>query len=99
LKNSALAHLPSASFAANSAWLVLAVMAFNLTRATATLAGTELAKATTATVRRKLINVAARIASSARRITIHLPTDWPWESEWTQLFARACGPPTTAAAT
>ena len=31
LKDSALAHLPSKSFAANAAWLVLAVMAFNLT--------------------------------------------------------------------
>jgi hypothetical protein len=32
LKNSALAHLPSGRFAANSAWLVLAAMAFNLMR-------------------------------------------------------------------
>jgi hypothetical protein len=30
LNNSALAHLPSGHFAANSAWLVLAAMAFNL---------------------------------------------------------------------
>ena len=33
LKNGPLAHLPSGSFAANSAWLVLAATAFNLTRA------------------------------------------------------------------
>ena len=64
LKNSALAHLPSGVFAANAAWLVLAVMAFNLTRAAATLTGPKLAKSTTATVRRKLITVPARIASS-----------------------------------
>ena len=32
-KASALAHLPSGRFTANSAWLVLAVIAFNLTRA------------------------------------------------------------------
>jgi hypothetical protein len=38
LKNSALAHLPSGLFTANAAWLVLAVIAFNLTRAAATLA-------------------------------------------------------------
>ncbi len=37
LKNSALAHLPSGVFTANAAWLVLAVIAFNLTRAAATL--------------------------------------------------------------
>jgi len=54
LKNSALAHLPSGKFSANAAWLVLAVMAFNLTRAAATLTGPAMAKATTATIRRKL---------------------------------------------
>ena len=98
LKNSALAHLPSASFSANSAWTVLAVMAFNLTRAAATLAGDELVKATTATVRRKLINIPARTASSARKITLHLPTAWPWESAWSRLLTRVCGPPTTVTA-
>src|SRR4051794_22597908 len=36
LKASALAHLPSGVFNANAAWLVCAVMAFNLTRAAAT---------------------------------------------------------------
>ena len=86
LKNSALAHLPSGRFAANSAWLVLAVMAFNLTRAAATVTGTRLAKATTATIRRTLISVPARIASSARRLTLHLPRQWPWETEWNTLF-------------
>ena len=67
LKNSALAHLPSGKFTANAAWLVLAVMAFNLTRAAACTAASGLAKATTATIRRKLIHVPARVASSARR--------------------------------
>ena len=41
LKNSALAHLPSGKFTANAAWLVLAVIAFNLTRAAATLTGPD----------------------------------------------------------
>jgi len=95
LKNSALAHLPSGKFAANSAWLVLAVIAFNLTRAAATLTGPTLAKATTATIRRKLITIPARIASSARRVTLHLPTAWPWEHAWTELFTHAWGPPPT----
>lgn len=95
LKNSALAHLPSGKFAANAAWLVLAVIAFNLTRAAATLTGTTLAKATTATVRRTLIAVPARIAYSARRLALHLPTDWPWQHAWTDLFTHGCGPPTT----
>ncbi len=96
LKNSALAHLPSGKFTANAAWLVLAVIAFNLTRTAATITGTALAKATTATIRRKLITVPARVASSARRITLHLPTAWPWETAWTRLFTHGCGPPTPA---
>jgi hypothetical protein len=93
LKDSALAHLPSAKFTANAAWLVLAVMAFNLTRAAATITGPTLARATTATIRRKLVAVPARIASSARRMRLHLPTDWPWESAWMKLLAHGCGPP------
>ncbi|HEV7419892.1 MAG TPA: IS1380 family transposase [Mycobacterium sp.] len=86
LKDSALAHLPSGRFSANAAWLVMAVIAFNLTRAAATLAGPRLAKARTATIRRTLITVPARIASSARRLTLHLPRGWPWEAAWNTLF-------------
>jgi hypothetical protein len=71
-------------------------MAFNLTRAAATISGPALAKATTPTIRRKLIAVPARIATSARRATLHLPTAWPWEAGWTQLFTRVCGPPAPA---
>jgi hypothetical protein len=93
LKNSALAHLPSGVFTANAAWLVLAVIAFNLTRAAASITGPTLAKATTATLRHKLISVPARIASSARRLTRHLPTTWPWATAWNTLFTRVCGPP------
>jgi len=78
---------------------VLAVMAFNLTRAAATLTGTTIAKATTATIRRKLVHVPARIASSARRLTLHLPRAWPWESAWTTLFTGLCAPPPQVATT
>ena len=40
LKDGPLAHLPSGNFIANSAWLVLAVIAFNLLRAAGALAST-----------------------------------------------------------
>ncbi len=80
LKDSALAHLPSGRFTANAAWLVLAVMAFNLIRAAATITGPALAKARAATIRRTLVTVTARIASSARRLTLHLPRNWPGET-------------------
>lgn len=96
LKNSALAHLPSGKFTANAAWLVCAVIAFNLTRAAATVCGHNLARATTATIRRKIINVPARIANSARRIQLHLPQRWPWRTAWHTLFTATCGPPAQA---
>jgi hypothetical protein len=43
-----------------------------------------------------LICVPARLASSARRLTLHLPRDWPWEPAWQQLFAAAHAPPVAA---
>ena len=97
LKNSALAHLPSGVFTANAAWLVLAVIAFNLTRSAGALAAADLARATTATVRRKLIHLPCRVATSARRVTMHLPRHWPWETAWTQMLTRVADPPTTTA--
>jgi len=96
LKGGALAQLPSGLFAANSAWLVLAAIAFNLTRAAGALASVFHAKATTATIRRQLIMVPGRLARSARRLVIHLPMDWPWQDSWEGLFDAACGPPTPA---
>ncbi len=96
LKAGPLAHLPSGSFAANSAWLVLAAIAFNLTRAVGALASVFHAKATTATIRAQLITVPARLARSARRLRLHLPERWPWEQAWNQLFDATCGPPAAA---
>ena len=97
LKGAALAHLPSGIFTANAAWLVLAAMAFNLTRAAASVTEPQLAIATTATIRRKLIAVPARVASSGRRVIHHLPAGWPWEIAWTHLFDRVTDPPTALA--
>ncbi len=96
LKNGPLAHLPSASFAANSAWLVCATIAFNLTRAAGTLASAFHAKATTGTIRAQLITVPGRLARSARRLTLHLPTAWPWQQAWEHLTTAANSPPIPA---
>ena len=87
LKTGPLAHLPSGSFAANAAWLTLAAIAHNLTRAAGFLASTFHATARPATIRDQLINVPVRIATSARRLTLHLPTDWRWEHPWRALIA------------
>jgi Transposase DDE domain group 1 len=96
LKTGPLAHLPSGKFMANSAWLVLAAMAFNLTRAAGTLASSLHAKAATGTIRNQLINIAARITRSARRATLRLPAAWPWSAAWQRLFTAAIGPPAPA---
>jgi len=67
-------------------------VAFNLTRAAGSLASVFHAKATTATIRAQLISVPGRIATSARRQTLHLPRDWPWEQAWQNLATGALGP-------
>ncbi|MEA3138626.1 MAG: hypothetical protein QOK23_795 [Gammaproteobacteria bacterium] len=66
LKGGPLAHLPSGRFNANGAWLVMAAMAFNLIRAAGALASLFHARATTATIRRHLINVPARAPGPLR---------------------------------
>ncbi|NMM31817.1 MAG: hypothetical protein HHJ10_12475 [Cellulomonas sp.] len=93
LKNGPLAHLPSGRMNANAAWLVLAAISFNLTRAAGTLASRFHARATAATIRTHLITVPAR---SARRLRLHLPERWPWETAWQTMFTAAAGPPTSA---
>ena len=93
-----LAHLPSGSFPANAAWVALAAISCNLLRAAGSLASPASAKARGATLRRDLIDVAARTARHGRgHITVHLPEGWHREHEWMNLFEAACGPPAAAA--
>ncbi len=63
---------------ANAAWLALAVMAHNLGRAVGQLAGTDLQRATAATLRRTVFNVPGRLVHSGRRRHLRLPARWPW---------------------
>ena len=89
-----LAHLPSGSFPANAAWLACAAIAHNLLRAAGSLASLACAKARGATLRRDLINVAARTARHGRgHLTLHLPQSWHREQEWVNLFEATCRPP------
>jgi hypothetical protein len=89
-----LAHLPSGRFSANSAWLTCAAIAHNLLRAAGHLAAPHYAKARAATIRRELINVAARLAHRARTIHLHLPERWPWQNAFTHLFTAVHTAPT-----
>jgi hypothetical protein len=85
--------MPSGSFAANAAWLALAAIAHNLTRAAGCLASLFHAKARTATLRRHLITVPARIARRSRRIILRLPTNWPHQDCFNDLFTATHAPP------
>lgn len=38
----------------------------------------------------------ARIATTGRRLVLHLPTHWPWASNWEPLWSTATGPPAAA---
>lgn len=88
-----LAHLPSGHFAANDAWLTCAAIAHNLTRAAGHLAGPAYATARPATIRARLIAVAARLAHRARTIHLHLPEHWPWQAAFDNLFTAAHASP------
>ena len=78
-------HLPSGRFAANGAWL--AVLAHNLARWTARL-GLGEQVVTTKTLRRRFFSLAGRLTHSARRLTLHLPQRWPWETQFSRALAR-----------
>ncbi len=83
----ALNHLPSGKFAANGAWLSVQVIAHNLARWTARL-GLGEGIVTTKTLRRRLFGLVGRLTRSARRVTLHLPTRWPWAIGWTAALTR-----------
>ena len=96
LKGNALAHLPSGRFTANAAWLQLAILAFNISRAAAHKAGMNTARMPT--IRQRLVMVPARIAHRSRRRFLHYPTHWPWQQEFMDLWDHATGsdPPIAA---
>ncbi len=93
-----LAHIPSGHFGANSAWVLCAAIAHNLLRAAGVLAGGAHAVARGATLRRKIVNIPARLARPQRRPVLHLPTHWPWSKSWLALWRNTIGfsPPTAA---
>ena len=70
-------HLPSGRFGANAAWLAFNVMAHNLARFSTRL-GLGDTLITTETLRRRYLSIPGRMTRSARRLTVHLPTCWPW---------------------
>ena len=82
-----LSHMPSGRFAANGMWLAVQVMAHNLARWTARI-GLGERTVITKTLRRRVFALVGRITRSARRLTLHLPRRWPWETQFSRALAR-----------
>lgn len=40
------------------------------------------------TLRRRLLAIPGRLTRSARRLTLHLPTRWPWRTEYEDTLQR-----------
>ena len=86
-----LAHIPSGSFGANSAWVLCAAISHNLLRAAGVLAGDRHTRARGSTLRRQILNVPARLARPQHRPVLHLPTHWPWSKHWLALWHNTIG--------
>jgi len=88
-------HQPT--FAINQIWLQLVLLAQDPLAwfTTLTLDG-DLAVATPATVRYRLLHVAGRITRSSRRVTLHLDAAWPWAADLAKAFRRLRALPTPA---
>lgn len=80
-------HLPWGRFPANAAWLAMQVMAHNLVPWT-TRSGLGELVATTKTLRRRFFSLPGGLTRKARRRTLHLPQDWPWQNQFNSALTR-----------
>jgi hypothetical protein len=96
-KDSGLANLPFRAFQPNAAWLELVLIAQDLLVWTQRLllAGTGLARCEPKRLRYRLLHVAARLTRHARRLSLHLPRDWPWRDALLEAFQRLRALPAT----
>jgi hypothetical protein len=88
-KDTGLDRFPSRSFAINSAWLSVAMLAVDLIAWTQhLLLQGDLAKAEPKTLRYRLLHVAARLTRGQRRLWLRIQHSWPWARELAGAFAR-----------
>jgi hypothetical protein len=89
LKTTGASHLPFGSFAANAAWLELALTAHDLLVWTQRLIlDGEHAVCEPKRLRYRILHVAGHLTRHARRLTLHLPADWPWAGAIMRAFER-----------
>ncbi|MGI5133186.1 IS1380 family transposase [Pseudonocardia sp. CA-107938] len=88
-KDTGLNHFPSRTFAINSAWLHVVMLAVDLLAWTQHLAlDGHLAKAEPKTLRYRLLHVAARITRGQRRTFARIQQSWPWATDLATAFTR-----------
>lgn len=91
-KDTGLAHLPSASFSVNAAWLALVCIAGDLLAwMRAICLDGELARAQPRRLRYCLLHTAGAVVHSARRVTVRISAGWPWAEELVAAFGRLPG--------
>ena len=88
LKDQALAHFPSGKFTANAAWTVIAALAHNLARWTQLIALPGETIRTARTLRRRLLQIPARLTRTARQTTLRMPARWPWAHDFLTALQR-----------
>jgi hypothetical protein len=94
LKSTGLSNLPFSAFAANQAWLEAALVAHDITVWTQQLLfNGDHKRCEPKRLRYRLLHVAARLTRHARRLTLHLPADWPWAAAVAQAFKRLAALP------
>jgi len=82
-------------FEANQFRLFLHSMAYMLLHALRRrhLQGTTWARAQFDTIRLEVLKIGARVRQLRTRIKVHLPTSYPWQAEWTKVWASCRGSP------
>jgi Transposase DDE domain group 1 len=94
LKATGASRMPFHSFKANAAWFELALLAHDITIYTQelTLEG-EHRRCEPKRLRYRILHVAGKLTRHARRVTLHLPADWPWAEAITRAFTRLAALP------
>jgi hypothetical protein len=85
-------NLPSIDYARNTAWLQLAALATSLTAWLRHIGlGGDLAKASTKTLRFRILSAPARLVTHARGRILKIPPGWQWSTNlataWNHLQA------------
>ena len=81
-------HCPSGQFHANGAWAVFASVAHNLLRWIELIGTGTVGPVVAKTIRRRLLTLPGRITRGGRRQQLHLPTRWPWATDFDLILTR-----------